>query len=85
MDVVVSSVDVAYTVDVTVVLVVSGVVLVVVDGSVVDVVERVVLCVVLVVDSVVLEAVVNSGNALIPLTVLDRPNAANLGGAVMRK
>lgn len=77
---VVSSVDVANVVDVTVVLVVSGVVLVVVVGSVVVVVERVVLCVVLVVGSVVY-----SGNALIPLTVLDRLKAANFGAAVMRK
>lgn len=75
----VSSVDVAYAVDVIVVLLVSGIVsvVVVVVGSVV---ERVVLCVVLVVASVV----VNSGYALIP-TVLDRPKAANLGGAVIKK
>lgn len=82
---VVSSVDVAYTVDVTVVLVVSGVVLVVVVDSVVDVVEGVVLSVVLVGGSGVLETVVNSGNALIPFTVLDLPKEASLGGAVMRK
>lgn len=82
---VVSSVEVAYTVDVTVVLVVSGVVLVVVVDSVVDVVERVVLSVVLVGGSGVLETVVNSGYALIPFTVLDLPKEANLGGAVIRK